>query len=88
MLQSALRRGFPSRTSPKFAPFSSTLFTIEVHSELSPTLASVHLASFSISLSTLYTCCTTEAASVYLFLMARHSDFSDGSFCISLVLII
>jgi hypothetical protein len=34
--------GFPFRALQKFALFSSALITIEVHSELSPTLAGVH----------------------------------------------
>jgi hypothetical protein len=75
------KNGFPSRPLQKFALFSSTLFTIKFHSELPPTLAGVLPASFSVSLSTLYTCCTTEAASGYSFVMAWHSDFSDASFC-------
>jgi hypothetical protein len=53
----ALKSGFVSRPLQMFALFSSTLFTIEVHSEISP---------FSISLSTLCTCCTTEATSWWL----------------------
>jgi hypothetical protein len=48
----------------------SALFTIEVFSELSSTLAGEYLARFSMSLSILYTCFTTEAASGYLFAMA------------------
>jgi hypothetical protein len=55
----------------KFALFPSMLFTIGVHSELFPTLAGVHPAGFSMSLSILYTCCTTEAASRYV-----HEDMT------------
>jgi hypothetical protein len=34
------------------------------------------------SLSTLYTCCTTEAASGYLFVVAWDSGLSNASFCV------
>jgi hypothetical protein len=66
----------------KFAVFTSALSTVEVHSKLSPNLAGVHPARFSVSLNTLCICCTTEAASGYLrvFVMAWHSDFNDASF--------
>jgi hypothetical protein len=42
----------------------------------------VHPARISMSLSTLYTCSNTEAASGYLFMTAWDSDFSDASFCL------
>jgi hypothetical protein len=61
-----------SRLLQKVALLSSALFTIEVCSELSPTLAGVHPARLSVSLSILCTCCTIEAASGF----ALHSDFS------------
>jgi hypothetical protein len=44
MPQSALESGFPCRLLQKFALFSSALFPVVVHSELSPTLARVHPA--------------------------------------------
>jgi hypothetical protein len=77
-IQSAKKR-FLSRLLQKFALFSTALFTIKVHSELSPTLAGVQPARFSMSESTSYTCCNREAASGYLFVMAWDSDFSDAS---------
>jgi hypothetical protein len=55
------------------------LLTIEVHSELSPTLAGVHATDFSMPLSTLYTFCSTWAASGHLFMIVRHSDSSNAS---------
>jgi hypothetical protein len=82
MPQRALNGGFPSTNLQNFALFSWALFTIVVHWELSPTLAGVHLARISMSLSTLCTCCTTESASGYLFVMAWHWDFSDDSSCL------
>jgi hypothetical protein len=66
MLQRVLKSGFPSKPLQKFGLFSSALFTIEVHSELSPISAGMHPARFSISLSTQYTRCTTEATSPYI----------------------
>jgi hypothetical protein len=63
-----------------FALFSA-LFTIVVHSGLSPALAGVHLTR-SVSLSTLYICCNTEADFGYLLVMACHWDFSDDSSCL------
>jgi hypothetical protein len=80
MPQSALKSGFPARPLQKFASFSLALFRIVVHSELSLTSASMHSARISMSLSTLYTFCTTEAASGHLFVMSWHWDFSDASF--------
>jgi hypothetical protein len=65
-----LKSSFPFRPLQKFAQFSSVLFKRGADLELSSTLAGVHLARFSVLLSMLYTCYTTEAASGYLFMMA------------------
>jgi hypothetical protein len=62
------KSGSPSVPLQKLAVFP--LFTIEVHSELSPIVAGVHPARFSVSLNALYNCCTTETASWYLFVIA------------------
>lgn len=50
----------------RFAVFSA-LFTKVFLSELSPTVADVHPVAFAVSLCTLHTCCTTEAASGGVF---------------------
>jgi hypothetical protein len=50
----ALKGGFPLRFLQKFALFFSALFTIEVHSELSPTLAGDHPARISVSFSSMF----------------------------------
>jgi hypothetical protein len=46
-----------------------------------PPLVGVHATRILMSLITLYTCCTTEATSGYLFVMTCHSAFTDASFC-------
>jgi hypothetical protein len=56
---------FPSRYSQKFVLFSAALFTRGPFIGF-PHLAGVHPARFSMSLSTVYTCCTTKTASAYL----------------------
>jgi hypothetical protein len=66
-----------------FAKVCSVLRRI-IHSSSSlralPTLAGVRPARISMPLSTLCTCCTTEPASEYFFVMAWHWEFSDTSF--------
>jgi hypothetical protein len=74
----------PIHTFAKCVLFSSALFTIEIHSELSPSSAGVHRTRFSMSQNTLYICCTREAASDYLFVMSWYYDFSDASFIFSI----
>jgi hypothetical protein len=61
---------------------SSALFTTEVQSRAFPHLAGAPVTRFSMSLSNLFTCCTTEAASGYIFVMTWHSYLSDASSCV------
>jgi hypothetical protein len=74
--------GFPFRCLQKFTVLCSALLRIAAHSKLSSTLHVVYPARITMLLSTLCTCCTTEPASLYLFVIVWHRDSSDASFCI------